>query len=254
MNFAAETLLQGYVAVWCRDQVNGHYLWFYPIERVFNGVINYLLADTSGYTHGPQGLIATARGTFTGQGLSVGIATKEFPLPSTAAPKDFKALATHTIPSPVPLAGVAAAVKAGPGKKTLRCRSVARKRTMKVRPALPSWPRLPQPDHMLRGPRRQVAPQSVITRLNAHPTVRDRQEGQPCSGCKLSRGGDTLRCPTGALPGSFRSPTNHQLSRLAPAAAALERVRKRSGGQPRFCLNVRVKDLTLPNPAAIPTL
>jgi hypothetical protein len=68
-------------------------------------------ADTSGYTLGPQGLMATARGTFTGgQGLSVGIITKEYPLPSTAAPKDFKALATHTIPSPAPLAGVAAAV------------------------------------------------------------------------------------------------------------------------------------------------
>jgi hypothetical protein len=62
VNYTAETLLAG----WCRDQVDGHYLWFYPIGSVFTDVINSKLADASGYTLAPGGVIATARGTFTG--------------------------------------------------------------------------------------------------------------------------------------------------------------------------------------------
>lgn len=113
VNYTAETLLSGYVAVWCRDQVDGHYLWFYPIGWVFTDVINNKLADASGYTLGSGGVIATARGTFTGgQGLSVGVVTKQYPLRSTTAPKDFKPVVTHSIPSPAPIAGLAAAAKA----------------------------------------------------------------------------------------------------------------------------------------------
>lgn len=47
--FFATAQVQGYVAIWFQDKVNGHWLWFYPIGGVLQDVISNKIIDTTGY-------------------------------------------------------------------------------------------------------------------------------------------------------------------------------------------------------------
>lgn len=98
INFTQQVSIDGYVAIWFNDKVdwnnNGkyHYLWFIPIEQVFNDVISNKLIDTTGYQLGST-VIATATGKFSGsQGVSVGVTTTQYPLRRSSSVPDFKPL------------------------------------------------------------------------------------------------------------------------------------------------------------------
>ena len=98
INFTQQVSIDGHVAIWFNDKQdwnnNGdyHWLWFIPIEEVFNDVISNNLTDTSGYQLGGT-VVATASGTFGGsQGVSVGVTTTQYPLRSAGAAGDFKPL------------------------------------------------------------------------------------------------------------------------------------------------------------------
>jgi hypothetical protein len=81
INFTESVLLQGYVAIWNNDKVNGHWLWFFPIESVFQDCITNNIIDTSGYSIIAGGVVTQAKGVFTGsQGISVGLTAKQYPL------------------------------------------------------------------------------------------------------------------------------------------------------------------------------
>jgi len=83
INWTAAVLLQGYVAIWNNDKVNGHWLWFHPIESVFADCANHNIIDTSGYSIVAGGVSTQATGAFTGsQGISVGVTAKQYPLRS----------------------------------------------------------------------------------------------------------------------------------------------------------------------------
>jgi hypothetical protein len=83
VNFTASVLLKGYVAIWNNDKVNGHWLWFHPIESVFEDCINNNIIDTTGYSIVAGGVMTQSTGMFTGsQGISVGVTAKQYPLRS----------------------------------------------------------------------------------------------------------------------------------------------------------------------------
>lgn len=85
INFTASVLLQGHVAIWNNEKVNGHWLWFYPIESVLQDCISNNIIDTSGYSIVAGGVMAQATGVFTGsQGISVGVTATQYPLRSLA--------------------------------------------------------------------------------------------------------------------------------------------------------------------------
>eukprot|EP01139_Manchomonas_bermudensis_P002516 Amastigsp_a4961_3.p1 type:complete len:284 gc:universal Amastigsp_a4961_3:935-84(-) len=81
INFTATVMLNGYVAIWNNDKVNGHWLWFIPITQVFSDCINNSIIDTSGYSFVGGGISTTAKGVFTGsQGINVVVNTTQSPL------------------------------------------------------------------------------------------------------------------------------------------------------------------------------
>lgn len=81
VNFTASVLLQGYVAIWNNDKVNGHWLWFHPIDSVFQDCISNNIIDTSGYSIASGGVMTQATGIFSGsQGISVGVTAYQYPL------------------------------------------------------------------------------------------------------------------------------------------------------------------------------
>jgi len=86
INWIATVLLQGYVAIWNNDKVNGHWLWFIPIDSVFQDCISNNIIDTSGYSIVGGGVLTQANGVFTGsQGISVGVTANQYPLRGSAA-------------------------------------------------------------------------------------------------------------------------------------------------------------------------
>lgn len=86
IDFTASVLLAGRVAIWNNDQVNGHWLWFYPVENVVQDCIDHGIIDTTGYEVVAGGVMTQATGVFTGsQGVSVGVQAKEYPLRNRAA-------------------------------------------------------------------------------------------------------------------------------------------------------------------------
>lgn len=48
--FYATAQVQGYVAIWFENKVNGHWLWFYPIGGVLQDVISHKIIDTTSYS------------------------------------------------------------------------------------------------------------------------------------------------------------------------------------------------------------
>jgi hypothetical protein len=75
--WTANCMLTGCVAIWFNNKIdlNGdggeHWLYFVPIESVFNDCISNNITDTTGYQISGSGVIAIATGTFTGgQGIS----------------------------------------------------------------------------------------------------------------------------------------------------------------------------------------
>jgi Clostridium epsilon toxin ETX/Bacillus mosquitocidal toxin MTX2 len=81
INFVQSVLLQGSVAIWNNDKVNGHWLWFYPIDSVFQDCINNNIIDITGYSIANGGVQTQATGVFTGsQGISVGVTANQYPL------------------------------------------------------------------------------------------------------------------------------------------------------------------------------
>lgn len=81
IKFTESVLLQGSVAIWNNDKVNGHWLWFYPIASVFQDCISNNIIDTSGYSIVAGGVMTQAKGVFTGsQGISVGVTANQYPL------------------------------------------------------------------------------------------------------------------------------------------------------------------------------
>ena len=88
INFTESVLLQGYVAIWYRDQVQGHWLWFYPIEEVFGECIDNNIIDTTGYSIVGGGVTTQASGVFSGsQGVSVGVSAKQYPVRGSSSAK-----------------------------------------------------------------------------------------------------------------------------------------------------------------------
>ena len=83
INFTASVMLNGYVAIWNNDKVNGHWLWFIPITEVFSDCNANNIIDTSGYSFLGGGISTTAKGVFTGsQGINVVVNTIQSPLGS----------------------------------------------------------------------------------------------------------------------------------------------------------------------------
>ncbi|SDI38744.1 ETX/MTX2 family pore-forming toxin [Chryseobacterium jejuense] len=83
INFTVSVMLNGYVAIWNNDKVNGHWLWFIPITQVFSDCIANNIIDTSGYDIIGGGVSTTASGVFTGnQGVNVVVNTVQYPLHS----------------------------------------------------------------------------------------------------------------------------------------------------------------------------
>jgi hypothetical protein len=83
INFTVSVMLNGYVAIWNNDKVNGHWLWFIPITQVFSDCIANNIIDTSGYDIVGGGVSTTASGVFTGsQGVNVVVNTIQYPLNS----------------------------------------------------------------------------------------------------------------------------------------------------------------------------
>ncbi|MGE8553422.1 MAG: ETX/MTX2 family pore-forming toxin [Chryseobacterium jejuense] len=83
INFTVSVMLNGYVAIWNNDKVNGHWLWFIPITQVFSDCIANNIIDTSGYDIVGGGVSTTASGVFTGsQGVNVVVNTIQYPLHS----------------------------------------------------------------------------------------------------------------------------------------------------------------------------
>ncbi|WP_336687213.1 ETX/MTX2 family pore-forming toxin [Chryseobacterium bernardetii] len=83
INFTVSVMLNGYVAIWNNDKVNGHWLWFIPITEVFSDCIANNIIDTSGYDIVGGGVSTTAKGVFTGsQGVNVVVNTIQYPLNS----------------------------------------------------------------------------------------------------------------------------------------------------------------------------
>lgn len=83
INFTVSVMLNGYVAIWNNDKVNGHWLWFIPITQVFSDCIANNIIDTSGYDIVGGGVSTTASGVFTGsQGINVVVNTIQYPLNS----------------------------------------------------------------------------------------------------------------------------------------------------------------------------
>lgn len=81
VNFTAAVLLQGCVAIWNKNKVNGHWLWFYPIESVFLDCVNNSIIDTTGYSIVAGGVMTQSTGTFSGsQGISVGVTATQYSL------------------------------------------------------------------------------------------------------------------------------------------------------------------------------
>ena len=81
VDFTEDVLLQGSVAIWHKDKVNGHWLWFIPVESVFQDCLNNNIIDTSGYSIVAGGVTTQAKGTFTGsQGVSVGVTANQYVL------------------------------------------------------------------------------------------------------------------------------------------------------------------------------
>jgi len=98
VNFTESVLLQGYVAIWNNDKVNGHWLWFHPIESIFQDCINNNIIDTSGYSVIAGGVTTQAKGVFTGsQGISVGITAMQYPLRSSTSKFSISDAITSTI-------------------------------------------------------------------------------------------------------------------------------------------------------------
>lgn len=88
INFTESVLLAGSVALWFEDKrelgsSGTHWLYFFPIQNVFNDVIRNNLANTRGYQITGAGVLATARGVFQGkQGISVGVTATQVPTPT----------------------------------------------------------------------------------------------------------------------------------------------------------------------------
>ena len=104
IDFTQSAVIKGDVAIWFADKVawnnndDKHWLWFIPIQQVFNDVIANDLANTSGYSVVSGGVQATAKGVFRGsQGVSVNVATTQYPLRTSATPEQFQPVATETL-------------------------------------------------------------------------------------------------------------------------------------------------------------
>lgn len=87
IGYTASLFLQGYVAIWYNDRINGHFLWFAPITQVLSECQNNMAAiglttdDLAGYSFANGGILAQSRGVFTGsQGISVAVAVNQYPV------------------------------------------------------------------------------------------------------------------------------------------------------------------------------
>lgn len=73
LDFSATGEIVGYVAVWTKDQINGHWLTFHRIDTVFDDIVNNNLASIYGYEiDSGVGVKVTAKGKTTGlYGVSI---------------------------------------------------------------------------------------------------------------------------------------------------------------------------------------
>ncbi|MFP1762023.1 ETX/MTX2 family pore-forming toxin [Lonsdalea quercina] len=73
LDFSATGEIVGYVAVWTKEQINGHWLTFHRIDTVFEDIVNNNLASIYGYDiDSGVGVIVTAKGKTTGlYGVSI---------------------------------------------------------------------------------------------------------------------------------------------------------------------------------------
>lgn len=107
INFTVSVMLNGYVAIWNNDKVNGHWLWFIPITQVFSDCIANNIIDISGYEIVGGGVSTTAKGVFTGsQGVNVVVNTIQYPLASNdASGKDFDLIDNPKVNTIVAMSG-----------------------------------------------------------------------------------------------------------------------------------------------------
>lgn len=99
INFTASVILNGSVAIWNNDKVNGHWLWFMPLTQVFSDCIANNIISTSGYTSVGGGISTTASGVFTGsQGINVVVNKNQYPLGSNQISAD-KLRSTESVKS-----------------------------------------------------------------------------------------------------------------------------------------------------------
>lgn len=107
INFTVSVMLNGYVAIWNNDKVNGHWLWFIPITQVFSDCIANNIIDISGYEIVGEGVSTTAKGVFTGsQGVNVVVNTIQYPLASNdASGKDFDLIDNPKVNTIVAMSG-----------------------------------------------------------------------------------------------------------------------------------------------------
>ncbi|WP_430474952.1 ETX/MTX2 family pore-forming toxin [Thalassospira lucentensis] len=94
--FTTSTPLSGYVAVWFSDRVKlspnsgDHFLYFIPIQTVFNECKSNGIIDTSGYDVGSSNVLAHAYGNFSGgEGLDYFISVKETPISEVPQVKEY---------------------------------------------------------------------------------------------------------------------------------------------------------------------
>lgn len=107
--FFATAQVQGYVAIWFENKVNGHWLWFYPIGGVLQDVISHKTIDTTGYgVLDYQTISASVSGTCNGA-FGVNIITTYTSGPLDTDTKELKADGQETsreyvgaIAAPVP--------------------------------------------------------------------------------------------------------------------------------------------------------
>ncbi|HHR6143621.1 TPA: ETX/MTX2 family pore-forming toxin [Providencia alcalifaciens] len=83
VDFLLHSKLQGYVAIWFDDQVDGHWLYFYRIDKVISELHDLYFIDTYGYEVDLDNecVLVTAKGTTTGlYGIDVNTTYDEKPL------------------------------------------------------------------------------------------------------------------------------------------------------------------------------
>ena len=81
--------LTGYVAIWFNNKVKlpgsakEHWLYFIPIQRVFNDCVSHNIIDTKGYETIGRAVLARSAGIFRGsQGVDYNVTIKTVPMSS----------------------------------------------------------------------------------------------------------------------------------------------------------------------------